>query len=134
MPRVGVGVLCVRDGLVLLGRRRGAHGAETWAPPGGHLEYGETLEQCAHREVAEETGLLLDVVRAGPYTNDVFPEIERQYVTLFAVATVHAGEPVVREPAKCAEWRWCEWNAPPSPLFRPLASLRATGFDPRSTG
>ena len=56
-PRVGVGVFVLRDGLVLLGLRRGAHGAGTWALPGGHLEFGEAVEHCAAREVHEETGL-----------------------------------------------------------------------------
>ena len=56
-PRVGIGVIVMRNGLVLLGERIGAHGAGTWALPGGHLEFGESVEQCARREVWEETGL-----------------------------------------------------------------------------
>ena len=56
-PQVGVGVLILRDGKVLLGRRKGSHGAGCWSAPGGHLEFGETLEDCAAREVLEETGL-----------------------------------------------------------------------------
>ena len=54
--RVGVGVIIVRDGNVLLGERAGSHGAGTWALPGGHLEFGETVADCARREVLEETG------------------------------------------------------------------------------
>jgi hypothetical protein len=64
----------LRDGLVLLGRRIGSHGAGSWALPGGHLEFGETVEQCAAREVLEETGLDIQVVARGPYTNNMFPE------------------------------------------------------------
>ena len=30
-----------------------------WVMPGGHIEVGETLEQCAFREVLEETGIKL---------------------------------------------------------------------------
>ncbi|WP_134596929.1 NUDIX domain-containing protein, partial [Pseudomonas aeruginosa] len=39
-PQVGVGVLILRDGKVLLGRRKGSHGAGCWSAPGGHLELG----------------------------------------------------------------------------------------------
>lgn len=128
--RVGVGVLIVRDGRVLLGRRLGSHGAGTWAPPGGHLEFGETVEDCARREAAEETGLALGDVARGPYTVDAFPAEGRHYVTLFVVAACEAGEPRALEPAKCAAWSWHDWRALPSPLFAPLASLVETGFVP----
>lgn len=128
--QVGVGVLIFRDGRVLLGERLGSHGAGTWAPPGGHLDFGESAEDCARREVLEETGLTLGPLRPGPYTVDAFPEVGRHYVTLFVVASEAFGEPERREPAKCAGWRWWPWDALPAPLFAPLASLRAQGFTP----
>jgi len=34
----------------LLVRRSGAHGAETWSPPGGNLDFGEDPHECAVRE------------------------------------------------------------------------------------
>ena len=56
-PKVGIGVLIVKDGKILLGERIGAHGSGLFALPGGHLEFGETFEETARREVEEETGL-----------------------------------------------------------------------------
>ena len=49
-PKVGVGVIVVKEGKVLLQRRRGAHGEGTWGFPGGHLEFKESWEECAKRE------------------------------------------------------------------------------------
>jgi 8-oxo-dGTP diphosphatase len=124
----------VRDDRVLLGERRGSHGAGSWAPPGGHLDFGESVESCARREVLEETGLTLGAIRPGPYTVDSFPEVERHYVTLFVVAQYFVGEPELREPEKCAGWTWHEWKALPTPLFAPLASLLEQGWLAKEAG
>jgi 8-oxo-dGTP diphosphatase len=130
--RIGVGALVVRHARVLLGQRRGAHGALTWAPPGGHLDEGETPTQCAYRELFEETGLVAQASHAGPYSVDDFPEMYRRYVTLFVVITACDGEPVAREPALCEQWEWFAWHALPTPLFAPFASLVASGFEPNA--
>ena len=129
-PRVGVGVLVVRDGRLLLGERLGSHGAGTWAPPGGHLEFGESPDGCARRELLEETGLATTSIEPGPYTSDLFPLEGRHYVTLFVVASGVTGEPGLREPAKCARWEWFAWSDLPAPLFAPLDSLRRQGYVP----
>lgn len=127
---VGVGVLVVRDGLVLLGKRLGAHGAGTWAGPGGKLEFGESVEECARRELFEETGLELGPVTAGPYSNDRFPETGQQHVTLFVIARETRGTPVNKEPDKCEGWQWFRWNELPAPLFAPVTTLIRSGFQP----
>jgi 8-oxo-dGTP diphosphatase len=130
---VGVGVLVLRDGKVLLGKRAGSHGAGTWSPPGGRLEYGESIEQCAKRELLEETSLELGTVTRGPYTNDIFVEVQEQYLTVFVIARQTSGEPVNVEPHKCEGWEWFEWTKLPSPLFQPMQSLVASGFHPEAT-
>ena len=132
VPRIGVGVLLVRDGRVLLGLRLGSHGAGTWALPGGHLEFGESVAACARREVQEETGLLIERVQPAPYIESVFAAEQRHYVTLFVQGFGIAGEPQTREPDKCSGWHWCAWSALPQPLFAPLASLAASGFRPEA--
>jgi 8-oxo-dGTP diphosphatase len=127
-PKVGVGVILCDNQQVLLGRRHGSHGADTWCFPGGHLEFGESPIDCAKRELLEETGLAASQFQPGPYTNDVFEKEERHYITLFVLAQYVGGIPELREPSKCAEWRWFDWNKLPSPLFLPIQNLIRSGF------
>lgn len=64
--RVGVGCLVThRDhpGCILLGVRKGSHGAGRLAAPGGHLEMNEEWVDCATREVLEETNLTIENIR-----------------------------------------------------------------------
>lgn len=134
-PRVGVAAVVQRGDRVLVGRRRGAtHGRDTWQLPGGHLEPFEDPLDCAVREVAEETGLRVRATGVGPWSNDVFEREGRHYITVFVRTELldPLAEPEVREPDKCAEWRWCAWDALPTPLFAPLASVHAAGWNPLS--
>lgn len=54
---VGVGAIAVRDGRLLLVRRGKPPAQGLWAPPGGRVEFGETLPEAVLRELREETGL-----------------------------------------------------------------------------
>lgn len=62
-PKVGVGVFVMRNGQVLIGKRKGAHGEGEYSFPGGHLEYMESFEGCARRETQEETGIEIQNIR-----------------------------------------------------------------------
>lgn len=125
-----MGVIVQREGRVLLGRRLGSHGAGSWALPGGHLEFGESVVACARREVLEETGLVLESAAHGPFVGTVFEVEGLHYVTLFVLAGAAAGEPQLREPHKCAGWRWFDWRGLPKPLFAPLQALVDSGYVP----
>jgi len=128
---IGVGVVVVRGNEVLFGLRRGAHGAGTWSFPGGHVDDGENVEECALRELEEETGLAAVNPRRVGETEDVFAEGLR-YRTIFVRVNWAGGEPALREPEACERWRWFAWDDPPAPLFLPVANLRATGYRPAS--
>lgn len=55
----------------------------TWGLPGGHLEFGESFETCAAREVLEETGITLNDVRFLTAVNNIMPAEGKHYVTIF---------------------------------------------------
>lgn len=40
------------------------------------------------------------------------------------------GEAKIMEPDKCEEWRWCDWNNLPSPLFIPIQNLLKQKYNP----
>ncbi len=128
--QVGVGVIIRKEGKVLFGKRQGSHGPETWGFPGGRLEFGETIEETAIREVQEETGLSVKNIQVAPTTNDFFKEEGKHFVTLFVVCDYDKGVEEVREPSKCITWEWHAWSNPPQPLFLPITNLRRHPFDP----
>lgn len=123
-PRVGVGIVVLQNGRILLGKRKGSHGAGTWSVPGGHLEFKETVEECTQRELFEETGLKTTSIELGPWTNNVIDEY-KHYITLFVFINEFEGEPKLLEPHKCEGWAWFDMNELPSPLFPPVNSLIA---------
>jgi 8-oxo-dGTP diphosphatase len=73
-----------------------------WDLPGGHLAANETFEECLAREVAEETGLTIEIDRLlgankapGPYVQLLYachPSVVQREVTL--------------QPHEHSQWRW----------------------------
>lgn len=122
-PHIGVGVMVWNGDRLLLGKRISSHGENSWQFPGGHLEFGETVEDCARREVMEEAGISIRDIRPGGYTNDVFIDADKHYVTLFVTSEYDSGELVVMEPDKCEQWQWFQWSDLPQPLFLPIRNF-----------
>ena len=122
-PAVGVGVIVKRGDQVLLLRRRNTHGSGTWSVPGGHLDFGESPEQCASREVREETGVEIEEVEFRAVTNDFFEAEGKHYLTLWFEAKHLSGDASVSAPDEMSEVGWFSWGSLPAPLFLPLRNL-----------
>lgn len=58
-PRIAVGVVVIKDGLVLLIKRAKPPRQSEWSIPGGAQELGETVAEAAIREVKEETAITI---------------------------------------------------------------------------
>jgi len=56
-PIIGVGAVIIKDGKILLEKRKNEPGKGKWSIPGGLVELGESIEETVIREVREETGL-----------------------------------------------------------------------------
>lgn len=117
-PRVGIGLMILKDGKVLLGKRKGSHGAGEYAFPGGHLEYMESFEDCVLRELAEECGIEVENIRF-QFLSNVKQYAPKHYVHICLMAYWKSGEPKVLEPEKCEGWDWYDLSNLPSPIFGP---------------
>lgn len=118
-PSVGVGVLVWRHNKIILYKRHGSHGQDTWSIPGGHLEFSESWEECAKRETFEEFGVTIKNVRFLAVTNDIFPEDGKHYVSIWMEADLDEGEPRSMEPDKITDVGWYSLKALPSPMMEP---------------
>lgn len=122
-PHIGVGAMVWNGDRLLLGKRISAHSENSWQFPGGHLEFGETVEACARREVEEEAGIKICNIVPSGFTNAVFIDADKHYVTLFVSSEYDSGELTVMEPDKCEQWRWFQWDSLPEPLFLPIRNF-----------
>jgi len=123
LPKVGVGILVLSQGKVLLGKRQNAHGEGTWAPPGGHLEFGETISACTLRELFEETGLKAESIIEGPWREIFFKEEGKHYLNIFTIVPHFSGDLEIKEANKTEEWQWFPFSELPTPLFAPLKKI-----------
>ena len=107
-PYLGVSVAVWRDGEVLLVRRGRAPLAGVWSFPGGGVGLGERLADAARREVREETGIEIAIVRqidhAEIIVRDADGLVERHYVLIVFAANAISGE--ARAGDDAAETRW----------------------------
>ena len=117
-PFVGVGVVFVRNGQVFLAKRRSLLGEGSWGSAGGHLEFGESLEECARREAREELGVEVGDLRFLCVSNII--AYGRHYVDVEFLGEIEKQEPRLMEPETFDGSGWFPLEAPPEPLFQAM--------------
>jgi 8-oxo-dGTP diphosphatase len=123
-PFIGVGIIVKRGGKILLLKRKGSHGQGQWALPGGYLEFGESLRQCAVREIKEETGLKvkerdLRFVSLSEQFDYIKSDGKHCLTAGFSVEYQGKKQPQVCEANKSTEISWFDLKKLPKPLFTP---------------
>ena len=109
----------MRQDRVFLAKRWGAHGEDSWGSAGGHLEFGETLEDCARREAMEELGVSVGELRVLCLSNIV--AYDRHYVDVEFLGDIRDQEPVpTASDGSFGDYGWYPLSSPPQPLFEPM--------------
>lgn len=108
--------MILKEGKVLLQRRKGSHGAGEYSFPGGHLEYMESFGECAKRETKEECGIEITNIKFQLLAN-VKKYAPKHYVHIGLTADWKSGEPAVLEPDKSESWGWYDLVKLPKPIF-----------------
>lgn len=115
-PRVGCGVVLLKDDAILLIQRKREPEAGCWSLPGGKVDWGEPSMAAAARETAEE----LDVQAEGLTLLCVVDLIgqgdDTHWVSPVYLAKAFSGEPRLMEPHKHAAFGWFALDALPAPL------------------
>lgn len=124
---IDVHVLLVRDGAMLLSRRRGDYGDGMWHLPSGKLDAEESVPAAAVREAAEEVGVLIDPADLHHvHTLHVRDSGREPRLGIFFEVTRWVGEPVNREPDKCHALDWFPLDQLPDAIIDyPAAGIRA---------
>ena len=107
-PIVATIAVVIHDGQVLLVRRANPPDAGRWGFPGGKIEHGETLQQAALRELAEETGVSARALRVFTAVDafDRAPngDVRRHFILVAVLCQWTVGDPVAGDDALEARW------------------------------
>ena len=103
-----MGAVVFKEDKVLLVLRGKPPAEKQWSIPGGSVELGETLQEAAEREIAEEAGIIIQA-RKSIYTFDVIErdengDIRFHYVIVDLAADYVSGELSAGDDAVAVSW------------------------------
>ena len=121
---IGVGVILLRNRKILFGKRNSDprkagsffNAAGTWTLPGGKMDFGESFEDAAKREVKEETSIEVRNLKLISLTNNIASNAH--FVTIGFLCEDFEGDVKVMEPDEITEWKWFDKEKLPSPIYQ----------------
>ncbi|CDW83762.1 probable 8-oxo-dgtp diphosphatase nudt15 [Stylonychia lemnae] len=137
-PKVGLGVMILNENdEVLVSQRKtpGQAGDGLWCFPGGHLEFGESFQECAHREVEEEAAATLNFesIKYLTTVNAFDRPTGYHYIVIYMFTKVLKDQHEFKnmEPNKQTDWQWIKWNefVKFENLFQPYKFFFKQGFN-----
>lgn len=115
----------VEDDLrILLIRRGGEPFKGAWALPGGFLQENETLDQCAARELREETGVLGAHLEAFATFSEPKRDPRYRVVTAAYLALVPAADHALQSGSDADDARWHSMDRLPDLAFDHATIIR----------
>lgn len=102
-PAPAVCLLIVKDGCVLLGKRRGDPGKGKWATPSGYIEYDDDFLTTAVREAREETGVDVEINAILNVTSS-FQSPRYHFLAVYLLASVVGGELLAGDDLEAVAW------------------------------
>lgn len=106
---VGCGALIMNDKNETLLQKRGKNSRNQvgyWSKPGGKVEFSETVEDAIRREIKEELGIDIELIRSLGFMDHVMKEEGQHWLSINYLAKIVRGEPKNMEPDKHDEVRW----------------------------
>lgn len=123
---VGCGALIINDKNETLLLKRGTKSrnqAGYWSKPGGTVEFGEKIEDAVKREVKEEFGIDIELIRFLGFTNHIIKEERQHWLSISYLARIIKGEPKNMEPEKHDEIGWFSFDNLPEKLTQTTCEL-----------
>jgi 8-oxo-dGTP diphosphatase len=126
----GFGVMILNSaGEVLLGKRHENpekadsvfRVSDVWTMPGGELDFKESFEEGAKREVLEETGMRIKNPKVICINQD--RNEHAHFITIGMFTDEFEGNPKVMEPDEITEWRWFVFDNLPENIYFPTKKV-----------
>lgn len=102
-PAPAIALLIIKDGCVLLGKRRSDPGKGKWATPSGYIEYDDDFLTTAVREAKEETGLDIKLNAILNITSS-FQSPQYHFLAVYLLATVVGGQLLAGDDLEAVAW------------------------------
>jgi len=116
---IGCGALIINDKNETLLVKRGLKSKNqvgVWSKPGGAVDLGEKVEDAVIREIKEELGVDIELVKFLGFTNHIIRSENQHWIAFNYLAKIIKGEARILEPEKIAEIKWFDFNNLPENL------------------